>query len=264
MPHTHRKKPAHHNHKRLQVTDDSGWTHVSTSGKTARQVLRTTAAHQQDDPTQPGSFVPAEAPARLTAEDLRRQFEGYRSRWESSDVCRVVSETLQARRTPDARAYDGIVCVGLGSPSGFLRGGWVDRRSVSMYQLAGLVGVVDWLKQTNPNVPIYAQDPVFNELDKSLLSSLDITVLEHPHAFEKVTPATFLYCPGAEQAHLSQLLALNPKSLFGGPLEDVDSEVVRQFVEKRGSVRLPRFQEQEHAFWNMRIYCPEDSGEEDE
>ncbi|KAK1138787.1 hypothetical protein N8T08_001788 [Aspergillus melleus] len=248
MPHTHRKKSSHHQPKRLQVTDDSGWTHVSTSGKTARQVLRTTAAaHQQDDPTQPGSFVPAEAPARLTAEDLRRQFEGYRSRWGSSDVGRVVSETLQARRTPDARAYDGIVCVGLGSPSGFLRGGWVDRR-----------------KQTNPNATIYAQDPVFNELDKSLLSSLDITVLEHPHAFEKVTPATFLYCPGVEQAHLSQLLALNPKSLFGGPLEDVDSEVVRRFVATRGSVRLPRFQEQEHAFWNMRVYYPEDVREEDE
>ena len=34
-----------------------------------------------------------------------------------------------------------IVCVGLGSPSGFLRDGWVDRRSVSMYQLAALESI---------------------------------------------------------------------------------------------------------------------------
>lgn len=104
---------------------------------------------------------------------------------------------------------------------------------------------------------------MFNELDKSLLSSLDITVLEHPHAFEKVTTATFLYCPGAEQTHLSQVLSLNPGFLFGGPLEDIDSEIVRQFVGSRGSVRLPRFQEHEHAFWNMRVYYPEDTGEDD-
>jgi hypothetical protein len=38
-----------------------------------------------------------------------------------------------------------IVCVGLGSPSGFLRGGWVDRRAVSMYQLAALASILKWI-----------------------------------------------------------------------------------------------------------------------
>lgn len=38
-----------------------------------------------------------------------------------------------------------IVCIGLGSPSGFLRGGWVDRRAVSMYQLAALASILEWI-----------------------------------------------------------------------------------------------------------------------
>ncbi|KAI9045322.1 SRR1 family protein [Aspergillus affinis] len=256
MPHTSRKKPPHHQHKRLQVTDTSGWTHVSTSGKTARQVLRTTT-HQQDDPTQPGSFVPAEAPSKLTAEDLRRQFEGYRQRWESSDACKV-SEWVSERRVGGSeKCVDVSAC-------------WVDERGgLDECVLPPLptppLATISKGWVILPNVHMRANmDPVFNELDKSLLASLDITVLEHPHAFEKVTPATFLYCPGAEQAHLSQLLALNPKSLFGGPLEEFDSEAVRQYVETRGSVRLPRFQEQEHAFWNMQIYYPEDTGEDDD
>lgn len=296
MPHSSRKKKPQQ-HKRLQVTDDSGWTHVSTSGKAPRQLLRTT--HQADE----ASLLPAEAPAKVTAEALGRQFESHRRRWEGSEACRVLGETLRrcARGKAAAEAaHDAIVCIGLGSPSGFLRGGWVDRRSVSMYQLAGLVSVVDWMsefgsrpsfpwshlprspskeelhmraeltgeipptEQTSPNIAVYAQDPVFNDLDKSLLSSLDITILEHPHAFEKVTAATFLYCPGAEQAHLSQLLALDPGFLFGGPLEDIASEEVRRFVGARGSVRLPRFQEHEHAFWNMRVYFPEETEDDEE
>lgn len=146
MPHSSRKKPPHHQHKRLQVTDDSGWTHVTTSGKTARQVLRTTAAHPQDDPAQPGSFVPAEAPSKLTAKTLRQQLESYRQRWENSDTCKVVTETLRARRRPSG--HDAVVCIGLGSLSGLLRGGWVDRRNVSMYQLAGLASVVDCISKS--------------------------------------------------------------------------------------------------------------------
>ncbi|THC91166.1 hypothetical protein EYZ11_009379 [Aspergillus tanneri] len=251
MPHTSRKRTPHHQHKRLQVTDDSGWTHVTTSGKSARQVLRTTLPQE----SQSHPFLPAEAPSRLTQEELQQQLQRCRQRWEDSDTWKVVEETL---RSWGMAVDDGIVCIGMGSPSGFLRGGWVDRRSVSMYQLAGLMSIVDWMRRTHPNVNVYAQDPVLNAHDKFLLLSLGINVLEHPDAFEKVSPATFLYCPGAEQTHLVQLLASNPAFLFGGPLEDIESETVRQFVKTKGSTRLPRFEDHEHAFWNMRLYYPAD------
>lgn len=114
---------------------------------------------------------------------------------------------------------------------------------------------------TKTPIKAYAQDPVFNALDTSLLSSLDITVLHHPDAFQKVTPQTLLFCPGAERAHLDQLLGFSngqhqPGVLFGGPLEDTPSEVINAYVQSRQSTRLPRFEESEHAFWNMRVYYP--------
>jgi hypothetical protein len=103
-------------------------------------------------------------------------------------------------------------------------------------------------------VKVYAQDPVFNDHDRALLESLNITVLEHPGAFDKVSPRTLLFCPGAERRHLELLLAHDPAIVFGGPLEDIDSVIVTGFIRARESVQLPLFEEQEHAFWRMRVY----------
>ncbi|KAF5855517.1 hypothetical protein ETB97_009079 [Aspergillus alliaceus] len=256
MPHSNRKRNLNY-HKRLEVTDSSGWTHVTASGKSARRVLHTSQKHHgnTEQGEQSQILVPAEAPTNLKLEDLQTQFQGYRQRWEGSESWRVVEGTLSSATAK----VDRMVCIGLGSPSGFLKGGWVDRRSVSMYQLAGLVSVLDLLRKFNPNLQVYAQDPVFNTHDKSLLASLDITVLDHPHAFEQVSPNTVLYCPGAERTHLEQLLSHAPVLVFGGPLEDIESEAVRQFAESRRSVRIPRFEDMEHAFWNMRVYLPSEA-----
>ncbi|GLA59232.1 hypothetical protein AtubIFM54640_009965 [Aspergillus tubingensis] len=306
MPHTSRKKHPHPNNtlqaqKRLQITDaTTGWTHVTTSGK-ARRCARTTKDQQSQSqfqsPTKEESettetFHPAEAPPTTTLDSLKTQFTQIQRTWKDSSTCDVVGRTLhniflaqlqsresntdnteqshtateKNKNTGIETGIDSIICIGLGSPTGFLRGGWVDRRLVSLYQLAALVDVVASISSSSSadsTIKTYAQDPVFNTLDKSLLSSLDIIVLESPLAFGKVTPRTFLFCPGAERTHLEQLLALDPAFVFGGPLEDVESEVVSAFVKRRGSVRLPLFEAQEHAFWNMRVYYPlEKEGEE--
>ena len=77
----------------------------------------------------------------------------------------------------------------------------------------------------------------------------------------------FVYGPGAERAHIEQLLSLRPSSapqrgpgpvvaLFGGPLEEHDGsdDVLAPFLNSTQSVRLPTFEPCEHAFWNMRLY----------
>lgn len=66
---------------------------------------------------------------------------------------------------------------------------------------------------------IYAQDPVFNNLDRQLLESLAIEVVQDPVAFSLVDRQTFLYSPGAERSHLVKMLPLSPALFFGGPLE---------------------------------------------
>ncbi|RHZ50716.1 hypothetical protein CDV55_101457 [Aspergillus turcosus] len=273
MPHTGRpRKPDSkpQQQKRLQVTDADGWTHVTTN-KNVRRALRpnhTPDASQSSTP----SLIPAEPPSRLTLDELQNQFNGYRERWEESETWRVMADTLRRRFEGDSSISDlepepeshashatptpleNIVCIGLGSPSGFLRGGWVDRRSVSLYQLAALVCVMELIKKCCPSITAYAQDPVFNQLDRSLLDSLGITVLDHPEGFAKVSDRSFLYCPGAERTHLEQLLSSDPPLLFGGPLEGIESEVVGRYLGSRESVRVPTFGSNEHAFWNMRLY----------
>ncbi|PYH98728.1 hypothetical protein BO71DRAFT_34149, partial [Aspergillus ellipticus CBS 707.79] len=134
MPHSSRKKPSSANHKRLQVTDAAGWTHVTTNENGRR--CRTTP--KQDDKEL--ALVPAEAPPKLTLADLQRQLDRCGRKWTDSTTGRTAIAALRAR--PELLAeVENIVCVGLGSLSGLLRGGWVDRRNVSMFQLAALVGV---------------------------------------------------------------------------------------------------------------------------
>lgn len=231
MPHSSRKKRPPTHQKRRQVTDDNGWTHITT-GQNARKALRQTAIEAQggsdssssdrekpgnhypnnDDIIEPGSdnggggpvrLVPAESPRGLTLEELAAQFQRYRATWENSSTWSALRDALQRhgqrwrrrwrerqrqrRRgtTADttntlldrvsrleledettvvpsnaaASTWEGscsspnIVCLGLGSLSGLLRGGWVDRRNVSLYQLAALVSIIEFfgLSDTHPD-----------------------------------------------------------------------------------------------------------------
>lgn len=304
MPHTRRKKPPPN--KRLQVADDSGWTHVTTTQRARRvgQQKPSATTNGNAKPEQDSGeaeeealehLVPAEAPPKTKQADLQRRLGIYRERWESSAVWDGVIEGLRrghpsilsSREDNHKDSGISIVCIGLGSPSGFLRGGWVDRRAVSMYQLAALTSIIDYLSscllshpfckqsraltrihppdKNNPslNLEIYAQDPVFNNHDKALLTYLNISVLDHPHAFEKVTPQTILFCPGAERRHLEILLARDPAIVVGGPLEEIDSDNVRAFVGSRESVKLKIFEDLEAAFWGMSVYFPSSSSEAD-
>lgn len=101
---------------------------------------------------------------------------------------------------------------------------------------------------------VYAQDPVFNNLDRGLLESLGITVVDHPEAFGLITRSTLLFCPGAEKKHLELVLPSNPLVLFGGPLENTNSNMIQSFVDSRESRSLKEFSRNEHAFWKTRLY----------
>lgn len=122
-----------------------------------------------DQPAEP-TLTPAEAPGRLTLSELQAQFRTHRERWEGSEswtkLTGVLEERLrrtQEQASSDAAAdadaspaparypVDAIVCIGLGSPSGFLRDGWVDRRSVSLYQLAALASIKDQVACSFPH-----------------------------------------------------------------------------------------------------------------
>ncbi|RAH71680.1 SRR1 family protein [Aspergillus aculeatinus CBS 121060] len=266
MPHTSRKKKPTTSTstgptKRTTITDATGWTHVTTTGNAHRAHRQhRPQSHPHPQPQQQELLTPAEAPKSLTLPSLLTQYHTHRTKWTASTTAATLTATRTEQgaqsTTPTTPRITNIICIGLGSPSGFLRGGWVDRRSVSLYQLNALMSVVECLtaNQKTSTVRIYAQDPVFNALDRQLLAALGITVVEHPDGFGKVNSNSLLFCPGAEKAHLEVLLARNPAGVVGGPLEDTGSDGIERFVARTGSVRLPRFEELKEAFWEMRVY----------
>lgn len=170
MPHTRRKIPPSQQHKRLQVTDTSGWTHVTTTGNARRlhrhnrdqgrrdegkTTLEQNGQEQEQEPEPLEPLLPAEAPASVTLPELQKKLSEFRLKFEVSETWKCAERalrralplpsTLLAGREDKNEAELSIVCVGLGSPSGFLRGGWVDRRNVSMYQLAALTSIMGWI-----------------------------------------------------------------------------------------------------------------------
>ncbi|KAJ9297154.1 hypothetical protein DTO271G3_4447 [Paecilomyces variotii] len=250
MPHTSRKKKSNAQ-KRLEIADTDGWTHVTKGGNVPKRTINTVEEGEL--------LLPAEPPSRLTIEELQKQYETHRQKWDESSTNETLKHILRERLSRSMKKIDNIVCIGLGSPSGFLRGGWVDRRSVSLYQLAALdaiAGLFETPGTQSAAVKVFAQDPVFNDFDKELLQSFGITVVEDPKAFELVNACTFLYCPGAERAHLDRILVSKPAILFGGPLDNLspEQEVLASYVNTRSSLQLPAFGPNEHAFWNMRLY----------
>lgn len=166
MPHTTRpkknQKPSQN--KRTTITDDSGWSHVTTTTR-ARRTYRNTGQEKATE-TEKEELKPAEAPSTLTLDDLRRQFNRHYERWTASESWGVVRGVISFTSTSTSTSadtdidldsanagtgtaqIDNIICIGLGSPSGFLRGGWVDRRQVSLVQLAALVSIKELFRSS--------------------------------------------------------------------------------------------------------------------
>jgi hypothetical protein len=60
----------------------------------------------------------------------------------------------------------------------------------------------------------FAQEPQYNSVDKDFLSGLNITALDNPQGFEKVSEHSFAYAPGAEAAVLLRILHRVPDYLL--------------------------------------------------
>lgn len=62
-----------------------------------------------------------------------------------------------------------------------------------MHQLTTLVSLLEILNKKHNIAEVYFQDPHFNEVETSFLSSLGYTVLQTPEIYDKMTPNTFLF-----------------------------------------------------------------------
>lgn len=311
----HRNKNPHP--RRVQVTDEDGWTHISNTNsiqsstsmrRKKKQPMTDGAADDSEinseSLTTAGrpslcksktnyTLSPSETPPSLTLDGLRKTFQTHSQTWKSSQTWQQLKATLSKDVFGSSGIQlqiENIVCIGLGSPSGFVQGGWVDRRSVALYQLAALVSMIDLLRECrqqnenpqrcNEEIGLFAQDPVFNALDIQLFASLGIEVVSSPQGFNAVTANTFLFAPGAERRHLSMILPCQPILFFGGPLEEGPSLATRTLADDRGdsvdhteqsddiddwrilaqyaahtrSANILQFESRPETFWRMRLY----------
>ncbi|KAF2116590.1 hypothetical protein BDV96DRAFT_598476 [Lophiotrema nucula] len=87
-----------------------------------------------------------------------------------------------------------IVCIGLGIPQG--EGEDEDDPEVEKRNYVQHLAVRDMAQELarlqNTDVRVFAQDPQYNEDDKTLLEKLSITIVNDPEAFLKIDESTFV------------------------------------------------------------------------
>jgi hypothetical protein len=67
--------------------------------------------------------------------------------------------------------------------------------------------------------PSYAQEPLYNTQDATLLSTLGIQKIENPKGFDVLNSYSFAFCPGAEQSVVLCTLPTDPFIYWGGKLD---------------------------------------------
>ncbi|KAL8911640.1 MAG: hypothetical protein Q9171_003247 [Xanthocarpia ochracea] len=214
--------------KRLKHTDADGWTHIT------RGLKNMNLNKNSPLPTQP--LQPPEIPQNQTLSDLEKFHARYRDQWLSSSCYHTIRNIFLHEVIPDftnakkRREIDQCIILGLGSLSNGRRSSWwelVFLESVLTLLLdspASPSSIATANPQANNNndrspinaaeatsssgITVYIQDPIFNPLDITFLSSsLKYTLLTHPSAFSKITSSTLLFAPHLEIEVYAQTLA---------------------------------------------------------
>ena len=135
MPHTSRKDKQGPK-KRLQITDDSGWTHISKGTvKQKRQPTYTTLSYLYEE------VRPKDIPRGLTLREVVESFNKYTTIWNESPCLKNLETLLKDQILVSDIRMTTCVCLGLGS----FTGGY--GTEASFFQLAALVSILEILGQ---------------------------------------------------------------------------------------------------------------------
>jgi SRR1 len=118
-----------------------------------------------------------------------------------------------------------------------------------------------------PEITTFAQDPVFNTLDKALLESLDITVAETPDGFALIDDSTYIYAPHCERKFFLPALRNKDPALvicndmewhISGPLSvtmpEIESKIATDFIKNKVATAFPLYAPNDSAFNDLCIY----------
>ena len=140
-----------------------------------------------------GEVVPETAvrPASETRAVLQQE----KAKWDASAACRELMATLQvladACRLPHV---DKVVAFACHRPS------VVERAERVAAEHALVLSIRDFFTRHSPTTTIrcFAQDPIYEDVDREVLEELGMTVLDHPRGFLEVDESTavFSLAPG--------------------------------------------------------------------
>ena len=242
MPHTSRKK--HQGpRKRLEVTDESGWTHVTKGNLKQKQALQCAPSSTSHE-----NLSPTAIPRGLNVKDVSASFEKHMKIWNDSSCLQTLRDIFQNSILASNIRITSCVCLGLGS---FTGGNFPE---TSFFELAALVSFLEILGEKHEIKHVYVQDPVFNSLDETFLRSLGYNVVFTPEAFTKIDESTFLFAPHLEwPVYYTALQNVSPRlcignnmqEYLGSPFEKTSAEardVFRDFVDKYSSSPMPDFE----------------------
>lgn len=122
---------------------------------------------------------------------LHRTYNETRDQYLGSSLLPSITRLLESKGRP---AVTKIVSLGLGS----LKSANQPR---IMKQLVILLAIAEHLRQHQPQIEIYAQDPSFTRSDEAFLQSLGVHILSTPSATEAgeaeqhIDESTLVYCP---------------------------------------------------------------------
>lgn len=180
MPHTsHRKrKPAQHR-KHTEVELDDGWTRVQYETRTSSGESETVTRLQA--PVDPDA----------TLEGLRHEYTEMHERFTSTECMKTIVNHLA--RFDMGGKTSNAVCLALGSFTRLYR-----TRKDSMWQLVAFRAIAQHCQAEGHWKRLYAQEPLFTDLDKEFLESLGFTICNDDEALDKVDGETFLFVPHLE------------------------------------------------------------------
>ncbi|KAG7008462.1 hypothetical protein G7Y79_00005g016030 [Physcia stellaris] len=209
MPHTSRKK-LRGPKKRLEFTDDSGWTHVTKGTLKQKHAL-------QYAPSSTGHEIlsPTAIPRGLNIQDVSTSFEKHMRIWKDSSCLQRLRVIFQNSVLASNTSITNCVCLGLGS---FTGGKFPE---TSFFELAALVTILDILGEKHEIKQVYVQDPVFNSLDEAFLSNLGYDIVSTPEGFANIDESTFLFAPHLEwPVYFTALQNVSPSLCIGNNMQE--------------------------------------------
>ncbi|PIG81944.1 hypothetical protein AARAC_002262 [Aspergillus arachidicola] len=122
---------------------------------------------------------------------IKNSFTSCTQTWEASESYAQLQEIVESRK--NFPPITKIVALALGSMQPRSLDNW-DHRSEFQHALALTLRAIVGKRQgeTSGNVQCYVQDPAYTEVDKSILKTYDITILEDPDAFVEIDGSTIV------------------------------------------------------------------------